>query len=99
MLTLVYKKESIKIQCGWEDLCKCKSCLNCKRYVYLTNKKISLAIATSIEDFGTVDLDSWGKEHPNQRALQQDVMCKMMKKIIWEKKGRWKRKLMAIFQF
>jgi len=88
------------IQCGEEDTCRSKNCLKCKKQFALTNTKLTLAEAVSIEDFATVDLKHWLKYKPKQVSLQQDVLRKMMNRIIWEKKGRWRRKICKkIFRF
>jgi hypothetical protein len=99
LLTMVHNKEKVFIQCGYEDKCKIKNCMHCRHKLALINTKITLAEAVSIEDFGVVDLDAWGKCNPEQRSLQQDIMRKMMKRIVWEKEGRWRRKIIAIFRF
>jgi formate dehydrogenase maturation protein FdhE len=98
---MVHKKEKVKLQCGYEDDCKIKSCLKCRRYVLLHNKRITLAEAIALEDFAMVDLDAWASHHwgRSQRNLSQDIMRKMLKRIVWEKKGRWLRKIQAFFRY
>jgi hypothetical protein len=99
---MVHQKEKESIQCG-EDKCRTKNCIKCPRKLAFTSTKLTLAEATSIEDFAVVDLDQWGKERMEQRSLQQDVLRKMMGRIVWEKKGRLRRKIVwkikKIFQF
>lgn len=111
---MVYKKEKVHIQCGYEDYCKKKNCLKCPRKLSLISTKLTLAEAMAIEDFAVVDLDAWVKKTVwlkdlafiqknkygiSQRDLEQQVMFKLMKRIIWEKRGRRWRKLKALFQF
>jgi len=91
-------KQKVYIQCGYEDKCKKKDCLHCKHKLALTNTKLTLAEATSIEDFAVVDIESWLKENPEQLELQQNVMRKMMNRIVWERKGRWLRKVKRVFK-
>ena len=93
LLTMVHKKEKEFIQCGEEDRCRRKNCMKCPHKLALTSTKLTLAEASCIEDFGVVDLGSWIRERPEQLNLQQDIMRKMMKRIVWEKKGRWIRKI------
>lgn len=90
---MVHKKEKIYIQCGEEDGCKRKNCIKCPRKLSLTRKTLTLAEAMCIEDFGVVDLTQQINERPKLIDMQQDIMRKMMNRIIWEKKGRWIRKL------
>ncbi|RPI86174.1 MAG: hypothetical protein EHM34_00320 [Nitrosopumilales archaeon] len=98
---MVHKKEKIHLQCGYEDQCKSKNCLRCPIKLALTNTKLTLAEAIAIEDFSVVDLDAWAAHSygKSQRNLTQDIMRKMMKRIIWEKEGRWRRKIVAFFRF
>lgn len=85
----------VKIQCGYEDTCKTKNCLKCRHKLSLTSLKLTLAEATAIEDFAMVDIDSWSahRHGRSQRNLEQDVLRKMLKRIVWERKGRWIRKI------
>jgi hypothetical protein len=91
------------INCGYEDECKKKDCLHCKHKLSLTTLRLTLAEASSIEDFAVVDLSVWIKHNPKQVDLQQDVMRKLMSRIVWERKGRLRRKIIwkmkKIFRF
>ncbi len=75
----------VKIQCGYEDSCKFKSCLDCKRFLKFKAKykRLTLAEVTCIEDFAIVDLELWLKEKPKEVLLSQIIMCKLIKKIDW----------------
>lgn len=73
----------MKIQCGYEDDCRQKSCLDCKRRIKLKYKTINLAEATCIEDFAVVDLEQWMKEKPKDVELSQNIMRKLMKQLDW----------------
>lgn len=97
---MVHKKEKVHLQCGYEDQCKKKNCLKCPMRLALTSTKLTLAEAIAIEDFAVVDLDAWAAYNygKSQRNLTQDIMRKLMKRIIWEKKGRLWRKAKAIFR-
>ena len=73
----------MKIQCGYEDRCRQKSCFDCKRRIKLKYKIINLAEATCIEDFADVDLEQWMKEKPKDVELSQNIMRKLMKQLDW----------------
>jgi len=69
--------KKIFIQCGYEDKCKNKDCLNCPR----KNKhtiNMTLAEEICVEDFAMIDLKLTEEE---QLDLMQDIMRKLMKKI------------------
>jgi hypothetical protein len=74
----------VKIQCGYEDICKAKSCLDCHRYMRFKNRKLTLAEAICIEDFGVVWLSKWEKENKKGFELAQNVMRKLDKRVNWK---------------
>lgn len=67
------------LQCGYEDKCKKKDCLNCPRKIkgIITLTQAEMIV---IEDFAVCDLDSMKKYHLRERNLMQDIMRKVMKK-------------------
>jgi len=69
------------LQCGYEDECKNKDCLNCKRQYKKYNINLSLAESCVIEDFAVCDLQAMEKIHPKELALMQKISFKIMKKI------------------
>jgi len=69
------------LQCGYEDECKNKDCLNCKRQYKKYHLNISLAESVVIEDFAVIDVESMIKENPEEFELMQKIMFKLMKKI------------------
>jgi len=73
----------MKLQCGYEDFCKAKSCLECRRFVQMKTKTLTLAEATCIEDFGTVDIEHYMKDKPEEFQLAEKVMLKLNKKVKW----------------
>ena len=73
----------MKLQCGEEDNCKAKNCFKCRRYLKLKTDRITLAEAVCIEDFGTVDLEWWKKEKPEEFNLATEIMWKLSNKIKW----------------
>jgi hypothetical protein len=76
--------KQIKIQCGYEDECKAKSCLNCPRKMKFKTLNLTLAEAICIEDFADVDLEQWQKEKPKSIDLAQNIMRKLNKRVIWK---------------
>lgn len=75
----------MKIQCGYESDCKAKDCFHCRRFLKLKTNTISLAEATCIEDFGTVDLVKWDIDKPEQIDLAQDIIRKKLyKRVDWD---------------
>ena len=95
--------KKIFIQCGYEDTCVKKDCLNCHRKNrYDIN--LTLAEEIAIEDFAMCDIDSMingGKISPglfypakkDELELMQDVMRKLMHKIFskQDKSGKTKK--------
>ena len=75
------KGQTIYLQCGFEDDCKKKDCINCpmkeKKELVLTH-----AEKICIEDFAVGDLDCIDNKI---RELMQDVMVKLMKKVYRER--------------
>ena len=69
------------LQCGYEDRCKNKDCLNCPRKrkmeLNLTHAEISC-----IEDFAICDLESMLTYNKKQIELMQNIMTKLMKKVL-----------------
>jgi len=74
----------IKIQCGWEDDCKSKDCLNCRRRMKFKNLNLTLAEAICIEDFGDCDMESMVKGKSKELELMQNVMRKLDKRVFWK---------------
>ncbi len=79
-------KKKVYLQCGYEDSCKNKDCLNCKRNKQRYNLSLSLAEAIVIEDFATLDLESMIKEKPKEVDLMQEICFKIMKKVFRSEK-------------
>jgi len=75
--------KKIYLQCGYEDKCKHRDCLRCRRYIKLKDGKITLAEAVCIEDFAMVDLNWWIKHNPKDLDLSQKIMFKLMKRLKW----------------
>ena len=89
-------KMKVFIQCGEEDSCSKKDCMNCprkKRY----NLNLTLAEEVAIEDFAVTDLDAMinggeyakGLRFPDKKKeleLMQDVMRKLMHKVFKNQK-------------
>ena len=67
------------LQCGYEDKCKKKDCLNCP---LKEKKEIEFTIAEQvvIEDFTVADLNELLKDS-KKLELMQKVMFKLMKKV------------------
>ena len=90
-LVIKKKRGDVFIQCGYEDDCKSKDCLNCHRKNrYDIN--LTLAEEICIEDFAMCDLDSMinggeissGLCYPDKKAeldLMQNIMRKLMHKM------------------
>lgn len=70
-----------ELQCGYEDECENKNCLQCKRHDI---KKIVITQAEEccIEDFGWCDIPVFIKEHPEEFELMQKIMRKLFKKLL-----------------
>lgn len=73
------KMKEVYLQCGYEDKCKKRDCLNCPRKNW---SKINLTQAEliTIEDFAVCDLDKMKKYHLRERNLMQKIMFQIMKK-------------------
>ena len=74
---------NMKLQCGYESICKIKNCLNCRRFLKMKTNKITLAEAVCIEDFGTADVSWWLSNRPKEFELAEKVMLKLDKRIVW----------------
>ena len=72
------------LQCGYENECKNKDCLKCKRGNYILIK-LSLAEEIAIEDFAMCDFESFMKEKPEEFELLQKIMYNLMKKVFERK--------------
>lgn len=70
----------MKLQCGYEDDCKAKSCLDCPRK-YKINLELTEAELTCIDDFGWVDIKDWLATHKEDLELSQNVMRILVRKI------------------
>lgn len=94
--------KKIFIQCGYEDRCKNKDCLNCQRK-RRHNMNMTLAEECCVEDFAMCDLDCMlngatlkgGLKVPNKKEdleLMQDIMKKLMMKMFRsEEKVKWEK--------
>ena len=98
------RKDGTFIQCGYEDICVNKDCLNCHRKNRY-NINLTLAEERCIEDFAMCDLDSMinggiisgNLSYPDKKdelELMQDVMRKLMHKMFskQDKNGKVKAK-------
>lgn len=77
-------KKIIRIQCGYEDECKAKSCLNCPRHMKFKTFNLTFAEAVCIEDFADNLLSKWEEDHPKQLELAQNIMKKLDRRISWD---------------
>ena len=74
------------LQCGYEDECKKKDCMKCRKKGYrYDNFYLSLAERIVIEDFAVCDLEIMQKEKPEILELMQNIMRKIMVKVYKEK--------------
>jgi len=81
------------LQCGYEDNCKDKDCLNCKKLRKKYHLSLTLAEQIVIEDFAVIDIEATiadGKE--KEIELMQDIMRKLMKKVFREERKEKNRK-------
>lgn len=74
-------KTKVYLQCGYEDKCKKKNCIDCGFQKKKYNLNLSLAECITIEDFAVCDLKSMLKEKPEEVELMQKIMIKLMKKV------------------
>ena len=72
------------LQCGYEDKCKNKDCLNCKRQYKKYNLNLSIAELVAIEGFAVCDLKQMLRLKQKELELIQDIMKKVMKKVFNE---------------
>jgi len=81
------KKQNTYLQCGYEDECKNKDCLNnCSRRRRY-NLSLTLAEEIAIEDFAVGDLKSLIEEKDEKEVkLLQNIMQKIMKKVFRQQK-------------
>lgn len=77
--------KKIHLQCGYEDECKNKDCLKCKK-INKYNLNLSLAEETCIEDFAICDLKMMMIIHSKELELMQNIMRKLIFKIFKESK-------------
>jgi len=80
------EKKKIHLQCGYEDECKHKDCLKCRKIFRNYNLKLSIAEQVVIEDFAVCDLNLLAKEKPEMLELMQDIARKIMKKMFKEER-------------
>ena len=73
-------KKKVYLQCGYEDRCKKKECINCPRKKK-HNLNLTLAEEICIEDFAVCDIQSFIEEKPKQLELMQNIMIKLMKNV------------------
>lgn len=70
----------IYLNCGFEDECETKDCLNCQK-THKIEIEISEAEASCIEDFGVIDIEQWLIDDPENLDLCQDIMKQLMFKV------------------
>ena len=73
--------KKIYLQCGYEDDCKKRDCLNCPRKRRYNNIILTQAEESAIEDFAVCDLKSLIAIHSKETELSQKIMYNIMKKI------------------
>ena len=78
-------KKKIYLQCGYEDDCKKKDCLNCPRK-NRHNIILTQAEETVIEDFAMCDIKWMLDEKPEEFELMQNIMRKVMRKMFRSEK-------------
>ena len=84
--TKVKKQPAICLQCGYEDECKTKDCLNkCPRKESMV-LCLTEADKCVIEDFAMSDIEWMIKEKPKELELKQDIMRKLMTKVFNKEK-------------
>jgi len=74
-------KNKTYLQCGYEDKCKSKDCINCRKNIQRPIIKLSQAEMIVIEDFAVCDLKAMMEDKPEEMELMQDIMRKVMKKV------------------
>jgi len=74
------------LQCGYEEECKNKDCMNCKKQYKKYKLNLSLAEAIVIEDFAVCDLEEMIKTKPDVIELMQRICYKIMRKIFREQR-------------
>jgi len=73
-------KKKVYLQCGYEDECKNKDCINCRKRI-IKNVPLTYSEQVVIEDFAMCDLQAMINEKPKRLELMQDIMQKLMKKV------------------
>jgi len=73
----------IFLQCGWEDDCEAKDCLNCPK-THIVELKLTEAEMCCIEDFAVCDIELLMKEQPEEFELSQQIIHQLAKKIFHE---------------
>jgi hypothetical protein len=77
------KKNKVYLQCGYEDECKHKDCLKCRRNFRKYILNLSQAEQIAIEDFAMVDIIQLIKEGREEDVeLMQDIMRKVFHKMV-----------------
>jgi hypothetical protein len=74
-------KNKIYLQCGYEDECRSKDCINCRKNIDPHIVRLSQAEMIVIEDFAVCDLKAMLEDKPEEVELMQDVMRRIMKKV------------------
>ena len=74
------------IQCGYEDECKSKDCINCSR-TFCAELEMTTAESICIEDFAVCDIPMFIEERLEEFELMQKVMKKLMHKVFKCEKG------------
>ena len=87
------QKNKIYLQCGYEDMCRGKNCLECPRKNKHKPFNLTQAEETAIEDFAVCDLQAMIDEKPEEMDLLQNIMIKVMKKMFRTEKCECKNLL------
>lgn len=75
------KMKKIYLQCGYENDCPKRDCLNCYRKIKIKPMTLTQAELCAIEDFAVVDLDWYKKERPEEFEMVKKIMYKVMMKV------------------
>lgn len=75
--------KKVYLQCGYEDKCKNKDCMNCPRKFLKGEIKLTQAEASAIEDFAVSDMEQMttSEYHKKRLYLMQKIMFKVMQKV------------------
>jgi len=79
------------LQCGYEDYCKSKKCLKCRKLKQWYKLNLSVAEQVAIEDFAMCDLKIMIEEKPKQVNMLQGIMRRLMCKVFAEERKNDKK--------